>query len=120
VSEKEFFRHLEMRVCTELSGMRDDTLRGLWCDGFIPDDFSVVDDRCRVTGLVWIAYSRKTQECWRFALLLGNETVVRDQVQWETMMPGENVTGWLSLDFKTKFMKIDPFSSHPDREAHAI
>jgi hypothetical protein len=113
MTENDFFANLEMRVCREFSGMRDRALRGYWCDGFIPEDFAVVGDCCCITGRVWIAHG-KNQDPWNFTLLLGNAKLTREKVDWETIMPGEDLTGWLSMDFKSRVMKIDPFSCKID------
>lgn len=86
-----------MRVSRELAGMRRKELRELWCDGFIPEDFTVVGSRCRITGSVWIAYGQERQESWQFVLYLG-AAQERDEISWSAMLPGEGVTGWLSLD----------------------
>jgi hypothetical protein len=115
VTESEYFGRLEMRICRELQGMREKELREIWCDGFIPEEFSAIGNRSRITGRVWTAFGRKSQECWGFVLNLGLQALDRDEVDWDALMPGENSTGWLSLDFKTKFVKISPLAAYPDR-----
>jgi hypothetical protein len=104
-----------MRVTRELAGMRDRELRSWWCDGFIPEAFEVVGERCRITGKVWMASGPRSQEIWSFAVYLGPARS-RDGIDWPTVLPADDMTGWLSLDFETKLMKVNPFAWHPDRE----
>jgi hypothetical protein len=136
VSESEYFIHLEFRLCGELSGMRDEELRRHWCDGFVPWAFKVVDDIGRINGQVypahdcpahkrvkprrgrksWDTKSRNHQSgWWDFVLLLGSGIRDRNQVNWDKLLPGADVTGWLSLDFENKIVTIDPLAAHPDR-----
>jgi hypothetical protein len=114
MTESDYFRRLEMRVSRELAGMRAPEIQQWWCDGFIPDGFVVVGRRCRVRGNVWMA-SGPRQELWDFVVHLGPERP-RDQVEWVTLLPADDVTGWLSLDFATRFMKVDPTAARPDAE----
>ena len=114
MTETDYFGRLEMRVCRELAGVRQQELRGMWCDGFIPEEFAVVGQRCRMTGRVWVAWGGRRQECWTFALLLGGRTLGRDRVDWPAVLPAEDRTGWLSLDFNTKFMTIRPSAQYAD------
>lgn len=118
MTEPEYFGRLEMRVSRELAGMRRPELRDLWCDGFIPEAFAVVGRRCRVGGSVWLAFGRGRQECWQFVMYLGPSRP-REAVDWAALLPAEDVTGWLSLDFGTKFMKVDPSGAYADGEPAA-
>ena len=115
LTERDYFGHLEMRVSRELAGMRQRDLRSWWCDGFIPEAFEVVGERCRVSGRVWMAFGQERQELWDFIVYLG-QARPREQIEWMAMLPSEDVTGWLALDFETKFMKVDPFVAHADAE----
>ncbi len=114
MTEFEFFLHLERRITREFGGMRDPQLQRFWCDGFIPEEFEVVGKRSRITGRVWIDDGNRHQTCWNFALLLGDKALNREEVPWNQMLPGEDVTGWLFMDFQTKFMKIHPAAAHAD------
>lgn len=116
MTENEYFDHLEYRVCRELAGMRDAALRDWWCDGLVADAFDVVGRRCRVTGRAWVG--RDGQECWQFALYLGPARP-REQIDWAAVLPPEDVTGWLSMDFRTKFMKLNPLAARADGEPAA-
>ena len=116
MTEAEFFIALEMRVTRELLGMRQKELTALWCDGFIPDHFVVVGKCCNITGRVWIGLGSKVQECWTFVLHLGGKTLVREEIDWPHFLPTPEITGWLSMGFNTKFMKMRPDAAYPDLE----
>jgi len=115
LTEFEYFGHLEMRVSRELAGMRDWKLRSMSCDGFIPEDVHLVGRRCRISGSVWMAFGQERQKYWSFALHLGTARP-REQIDWPASLPAENLTGWLSLDFTTKFMKVNPLAARVDGE----
>lgn len=107
-----------MRISRELAGMRQRDLQWWWCDGFIPDALEVVGERCRITGKVWMALGQERQELWEFVVYLGPARP-REQIDWAVLLPPEDVTGWLSLDFETKSMTVNPFVAHPDGEPAA-
>jgi hypothetical protein len=88
--------------------MRQRELRGWWCDGFIPEKFVVTGKGCHVSGQVWIDNGR-TQTLWNFVVLLGPSLKSFDGVDWAMLIPAEDVTGWLSLDFDNKFLKIKTY-----------
>jgi hypothetical protein len=55
-----------------------------------------------------------TQTLWNFVVLLGPSIVEREAVQWAGLVPAEDATGWLSLDFENRFMKVKPSAALPD------
>jgi hypothetical protein len=118
LTEREYFGHLEMRVSRELAGMRQRELQSLWCDGLIAEAFEIVGERCRMTGQVWMAFGQQRQQPWNFVVYLGPARS-REEIDWAAMLPREDVTGWLSLDFQTKFMKVNPFAADSDSEPTA-
>jgi hypothetical protein len=113
MTESEYFKHLELRVSRELSGMGQAELRGWWCDGFHVEKFVVTGKGCHVAGRVWID-GGGTQTLWNFVVLLGPGIVEREAVRWAELIPAENVTGWLSLDFENRFMKVKPSAAVAD------
>ena len=52
-------------------------------------------------------------------VLLGPSAKSRDEVKWAELIPAEDVTGWLSLDFENKFLKIKAYAGIPDRNPAA-
>jgi hypothetical protein len=123
VTETEYFGHLEMRVSRELEGMRQPELRSALCDGFLPEEFVVTRSGSHVAGRVWMDPGKAAgkgkceQSLWNFVLLLGPRPVQRDEVKWSELLPAEDVTGWLFLDFDHRFMKIKLSAARPDPPA---
>ena len=115
VTDREYFIALEYRVCRELAGMRDKQLRTVWCDGLLPDPQIEISRRHRrVTGKVWIGFGGSHQELWDFHLLLGPIVKDRQQIDWSALLPPDEVTGWLSMDFEKKLMTLRPYAIYPD------
>jgi hypothetical protein len=94
--------------------MPDRHLRSLWCDGFIPEQYLLDDATPRITGRAWIGNGPRQQDKWEFALLLPHPVGSRDEVDWATLLPPENVTRWLSLDQRGKRIQIEPTAAVPD------
>lgn len=111
---KDFWTQLEFRVCREIDGLPGDDFRGLWCDGFIPDRCEICDGRMVVSGRVWMAWG-SVQHQWVFMLPLPVGATCESDVNWEAILPPEDVTGWLSLDRTRRKMKVDPDAAFPDR-----
>ncbi len=105
--------------------MDDCALRHWWCDGFIPH--CIDPERRCVIGNVWMVDGQKQQQ-WEFSLMLGenwrNEDVAphhpnplvtlayapleQADIDWAALLPAQNLTGWLSMDFKHKHLTLDP------------
>ena len=117
MTEKDYFAALEYRICREMLGMRDVRLTYMWCDGILPEQAIPSDRPRRITGRVWFGSSG--QECWDFVLMLGRSPVAREKIDWAKLMPPNDVTGWLSLDFKKRVMKIDPRAAYADKQPMA-
>ncbi len=113
-----YFGQLEMRLSREFRGMREPELRGWWCDGFNPEKFVATGKGCHVSGTVWLD-SGKAQTLWNFVVLLGPSVKRIDEVKWAEMVPAEDVTGWLFLDFERKFMKIKAYAGVRDPDPAA-
>lgn len=86
--------------------MRDNHIRHLWCDGFIPSQYLVEDRVPRITGLAWIG-NMPNEEEWEFTLFLSHPIPSRSQVDWESLLPPENMTRWLSVDLAGKRIQIE-------------
>ena len=117
MTETEYFDLLEKRVSTELAELRERELRNWWCDGFLPEKFVVTRSGSHVAGRVWMDPGNGAQTLWNFVLLLGPRPVHRDEVQWAELLPAEDATGWLFLDFEREFMKIKLSAAYPDPPA---
>jgi hypothetical protein len=117
VNAKEFWLKLEYRVCSEIDGLRDGRkFRDLWCDGFDPEQLATVNGLPGMTGQVWMGRGASHQEVWQFVLVLpGHVRAEEDVDDWATMLPADDVTGWLWLDEAGRTMKVDPLAARPDR-----
>lgn len=113
MSEDDFWRCLESRVRRELAGMLDPALRWLGCDGFDPWRWYINDDTPRVEGRAWFLEGPKQTEWW-FTLFLPRPFNSRDDIPWASLLPAEEVTGWLALDRVGKMLQIEPAAAVPD------
>ena len=117
MTETEYFDHLEMRVSRELADMRQRELSRWWCDGFLPEKFVVTRSGSHVGGRVWMDDGSGNQALWNFVLLLGPSTGGRGEVEWAELLPAEDATGWLFLDFERQFMKVKLSAAYADPSA---
>ena len=115
MSEKEYWLALEFRLCRELDGLREREFLGVWCDGFIPETFEFGPDGAVISGQVWLGFGRHRQEAWRFRLIVDRMVTRREDVRWENLLPGDDVTGWLSVDWPEKLLTIKPLNAYTDR-----
>jgi hypothetical protein len=93
--------------------MEDGCLRGLWCDGFIPERYFIDDRSPRITGQVWICAGRE-QESWRFTLFLNQKYSSVEKIDWQRLVPPENVTRWLAVDLPGKRVEVEPGAAVAD------
>jgi hypothetical protein len=107
VDEAEYWASLEYRVCREFAGMRDNHLRYLWCDGFLPARYVLDPPTPRITGTAWICNGSRQAE-WAFTLLLPHPVQSPQEIAWEALLPPENVTRWLALDLMGQRIEIEP------------
>jgi len=110
VTESEFWPRLEYRVCREFAGLRETQLRELWCDGFIARTFFPLGSGTKIVGQVWIT----AEEQWEFELIVRRRIEAWENVNWDELLPGEDVTGWMSVDLQRKLLKIDPAAAYSD------
>lgn len=113
MSEDDFWRRLEIRVCQELAAMPDPTLRWLGCDGFEPWQYFTEEGDARVEGRAWFLEGPGQTE-WRFTLFLPHSFGSREDIPWASLLPAENVTRWLALDRVGKRIQIEPAAAVPD------
>jgi hypothetical protein len=93
--------------------MGDDSLRGVWCDGFVPRRYIFDDQRPRIVGRAWICRGPRQAE-WEFILLLPSPVGSWDEIDWASLLPQENVTRWLSLNQDRRCIEIEPGVAVPD------
>ena len=114
MDEKDFWLVLEFRLCHEFNGMREKHLRALWCDGFLPNWYRLDESPPCISGRTWICKRGYPDEEWDFKLLLPHPVASREEIDWAALLPPDNVTRWLSMDFVRKRLRIDPSVAVPD------
>ena len=110
--EKRFWVALEFRICAEFAGFEDKSLRSHWCDGLVPEEYDWVADEPCIRGTAYCGPSG--QERWRFTVLVGSGTSSAAEIDWTSLLPSTDVTGWLSLHPREQTMILDPQSAYPD------
>jgi hypothetical protein len=113
LNESDYWVALEFRICREFEGMSENHLRYLWCDGFIPQGYLLDDPTPRINGKAWICNGRK-QDLWDFILFLPHPVNSRNEIDWASLLPPENVTCWLALDQLSNRIQIEPTAAIPD------
>jgi hypothetical protein len=111
--ETDYWLRLEYRICREFAGMPDRYLQHLWCDGLTPEQHLLDDSMPRITGQAWIC-NGPTQDKWTFTLLLPHPVSSREEIDWASLLPPENVTRWLTLDRHGNCIQIDPSAPVPE------
>ncbi len=114
MNEPDYWLHLAYRLCDEMRGIEECRRAGLWCDGILPDLAQA--DPTRIHGEAWIFGGRNQETLWRFTLVLPQRTPPDAPIAWAELLPAEDVTGWLSLDFEAKRIGIDPAAAIADAE----
>jgi len=109
MTESDFWTHLEFRLCREFAGLPDNHHRFLWCDGFIPELYLLDDPAPRITGLTWI-----DDEQWSYSLFLNRPCSSRSEIEWQTLLPPENMTRWLAIDPQGRRLQIEPYAAVGD------
>jgi hypothetical protein len=111
MTEEEFWTALEWRICRELSGMTDDTLRHLWCDGVRGDSMRREAGPPCMSGTIWIGRDGQTE--MQLTMALPEDIASKDAIVWSELMPPEEMAAWLSIDLKRKLVAIDLSKAEP-------
>lgn len=113
MDEMYFWASLEYRLCREFAGLPERRYQFFWCDGFIPQEYSLDGPSPRITGRCWIC-NGSIQTEWTFALLLPAPVNSREEIDWATLHLAENVTRWMSFDEERRYIEIEPAVAVPD------
>ena len=111
MTEDGFWTALEWRICRELSGMTDNVLRHMWCDGVRGDIVRREAGPACMSGSIWIGKDGQTE--MQFTMALPDNIASKDHIVWSTLMPPEDMTAWLSVDLKRKLVTIDLSKAEP-------
>lgn len=114
LDEPTFWWKLEYRLCGEFWGMPTKDLRRLWCDGIEPTDYHLTDQSPSITGRFWLGIGPDLQEKWWFTLLLPKPVSSRENIDWATLLPPDNVTKWIAVEWDQRHIEIDPAVAVPD------
>ncbi len=107
MTESEFWTKLEYRLCAELAGLEDRRHRHFWCDGLIPLNYVLEGEAPRITGRAWICNGDQQAE-WEFTLLLPHSHSSQHAIAWESLVPPDDLTGWMTFNEEAKEIEIDP------------
>ena len=106
--EDEYWEILEYRISLEMKRVPESRALGLWCDGFMPEEYILSGAGRHIRGMCWIGLGSKKQEQWRFKLILKDHISKHSEIYWSYFMPPDNVSGWLRVFPKEKYLEIDP------------
>lgn len=103
VTEADFFSRLEYRLCREFAAVRPPDAPGLWCDGLIPTHWQIDSNPLTIFGDAWVGglpghHPARYQEKWRFVLTLYEQAVLPESIAWGSLLPDEDVRGWVVAD----------------------
>lgn len=113
MDETSFCISLMFRVSAEFRGMPTKEMRRYWCDGFILEQYLLDDSPPRIIGRAWIC-EHQAQENWEFVLLLPRSVRSRDAIDWDLLLPADDVTRWMKLDKQAKRIELEPAAAVPD------
>lgn len=108
-----FWVHLERRLCLEFEGLPERRYRYFWCDGLGPSEYVLDGPAPRITGKAWICNGPKPS-LWRFVLLLPEPVSSREAIDWDALLPPENMTRWMSFDEERRYIEFEPAAATPD------
>ena len=105
MSEDEFWGALEYRICRELNGMKQQGLNGVWCDGIRGGVDHPECQPMRMSGTIYLGRDGQTEKA--FVMAVPAASIENDTVDWESLLPAEDLTAWLSVDLRGKRVAID-------------
>jgi hypothetical protein len=111
-AEQDFWSALEYRICHEFRSFEDARLRSNWCDGLIAEEYDLQADEPCIRGRAYCGPSG--QEAWRFTLMIGASVSSPAQIDWPSLLPRDDVTGWLSPHPRERTLILDPLAAWPD------
>ena len=71
-------------------------------------------DPPKILGKVWMCEGTKNQTEWDFALLLPKQCTNREFIVWQSLLPKNDWTKWISFDEQLKYLEIQPAVAVPD------
>ena len=111
MTEEHFWSALEFRICRELGGMEDKNLRRMWCDGIRGGINRPQAGPANISGTIWIGLDGQTE--MPFTMVLPATISLADERLWRDLLPLEDLTGWLSIDFQRRRVTIHLSKAEP-------
>ncbi len=109
MTEDDFWSNLEFRICRELRGMEDRALSDMWCDGLGGYFIRPQKRANHIEGTIWICKDGQTE--MRFTMTLPNGVSTIKEINWNDLLPTEEMTDWLAIDVKNKHVTINIFNA---------
>ncbi len=107
MTESDYWLLLEYRLSREFPRLGMNELRFLWCDRLRADHVSSDGGSDWISGTALISEDDgRSFVDYRFRLRLGRSPVQRSGINWEAMLPGEETSGWLSVDGGQKMIEM--------------
>lgn len=113
MTQSEFWSALEFRLSREFGGMTHRPYRFLWCDGFDPELYELDQHPPCIRGKTWIE-DGPGDNVWDFRLILNRSYSSIDEIDWNSLLPQENVTRWIAIDLPRRYIEIEPAAAVPD------
>jgi hypothetical protein len=108
-SEAEFWPRLEYRV-TAVLGVLEGVVSYLACDGFSPNEYRLDDVAPSIVGRAWMLPAGE----WTFTLVMPSSFNDLRRIDWNSLVPPVESTGWLTVDSARKLLIIDPRTTLAD------
>jgi hypothetical protein len=106
-SEAEFWSRLEYRVTAALGALGGSYLA---CDGFSPNEYRLDDVPPSIVGRAWMLPAGE----WTFILVMPSSFDDLSRIDWKSLFPPADATGWLTVDAARKLLIIDPSTTSAD------
>jgi hypothetical protein len=110
MTEDEFWDQLESRVTRELNNLDNPQLNRLWCDGFVASTYKLDTEPPFISGKTLICRG-STVESWIFILLLPEPFSSMETIRWDTILPPQEMSCWVTLELQNRILRIDPSSA---------
>jgi hypothetical protein len=106
--DSEFWSRLARRICDGLRAARNNHVRFLWVDDFVPGSVVPQLDQKMVFAEAFVSEdSSRSFVPYRVTLHLGNEAAVAFRLgQWSKLLPPAGSNTWLTVDRAAKQISI--------------
>jgi hypothetical protein len=108
LTEAEFWPRLARRINAELRAARDQTIRFLWLDDFIPDTLWPAPEQGKMLVLAFVSEDDgKSFVEYRVCLHLGPAAVERYRKRdWSGLLPQSDAAGWCTIDRASRTIDV--------------